>query len=129
MSDERHDPVVDEFGVLHSIGSIGVGELIYRATDEFAAGPAGPVLARMAHDVATPAEGELLTLRYLAASRARDEVAMADIAQLLGERTLTGNLIKLVTAAWLELGYEPDQLLASLTGYALTDICEPAADN
>lgn len=124
-----HDPIVDEYGVVQSIGPISVGELIYRATDELAAGPAGPALARMTQDAPTPAEGELLTLRYIAASRARDEVAMADIALLLGERSLSGNLVKLLTAAWLELGYEPDQILTSLTGYALTDICESAADN
>ena len=54
--------------------------------------------ARMANDAPGPAEGELLTLRYLAASRARDEVALADIAALIGEPTLIGNLIKLVAA-------------------------------
>jgi hypothetical protein len=125
---ERYDPVVDEFGVLQSIGSISVGDLIYRATDEFEAGTAGSALARMAQDSPAPAEGELLTLRYIAASRARDEAAMADIAQLVGEPTLTGNLVKLVTAAWMELSYDPDEILASLTGYALTDICGSVAD-
>jgi len=125
---ERYEPVVDEFGVLQSIGSISVGDLIYRATDEFEAGTAGSALARMAHDSPAPAEGELLTLRYIAASRARDEAAMADIAQLVGEPTLTGNLVKLVTAAWMELSYDPDKILASLTGYALTDICGSVAD-
>jgi len=70
----------------------------------------------------------LLTLRYIAASRARDEVAMADIAYLVGEQKLVGCLLELVTAAWLELGYDPDQILASLTHYALSDICGSVAD-
>ena len=122
------EPVVDEFGVVQSIGPIDVGELVYRARDELEAGPAGAALARMAHDAPAPAEAELLTLRYLAASRARDELAMADIAQLIGEPTLIGNLIKLVAAAWMELSYDPDQILASLTSYALTDICGSPAD-
>lgn len=123
-----HDPVLDEYGVVQSIGPISVHELIYRPTDELAAGPAGSALARMAQDAPTAAEGELLTLRYIAATRARDEAGMADIAALLGERTLSANLVKLLTAAWLELGYEPGHILTSLTGFALTDICESAAD-
>lgn len=123
----QFDAVVDEFGVVQSIGSISVADLVYRATDEFAAGP-GSALARMAQDSPAPAEGELLTLRYIAASRNRDELAMADIAQLVGGPTLIGNLLQLVTAAWAELGYDPDQILASLTSYALADICESATD-
>jgi hypothetical protein len=126
--EESSAPVVDEFGVVQRIGSISVGELVYRATDELEAGPAGAALARMAHDAPGPAEAELLTLRYLAASRARDELAMADIAQLVGEPALIGNLIKLVAAAWMELSYDPDQILASLTSFALTDICGSPAD-
>jgi hypothetical protein len=127
-TDERYEPVVDEFGVVQHIGPIDVRDLVYRAKDELEAGPAGAALARMAHDAPAPAEAELLTLRYLAASRARDELAMADIAQLIGEPTLIGNLIKLVAAAWMELSYDPDQILASLTSYALTDICGSPAD-
>jgi len=125
---DRHDAVVDEFGVVHSIGSISVGDLVYRAADELEAGPTGAALARMAHDCPDQAEGQLLTLRYMAASRARDGVAMADIAQLAGEEKLIGGLLKLVTAAWLELGYDPDGILESLTSYALTDICGSVAD-
>jgi len=125
---DRYDPVVDEFGVVQSIGSISVGDLVYLATDEFEAGPTGAALARMAHDYPDQAEGQLLTLRYIAASRARDEVAMADIAYLVGEQKLVGGLLELVTAAWLELGYDPDQILASLTHYALSDICGSVAD-
>src|SRR5882757_7800094 len=125
---DRYDAVVDEFGVVHSIGSISVGDLVYRATDELETGPTGAALARMAHDYPDQAEGQLLTLRYIAASRARDEVAMADIAYLVGEQKLVGGLLKLVTAAWLELGYDPDQILASLTSYALMDISGSVAD-
>ena len=125
---ERYDPVVDEFGVVLSIGSISVGDLVYRATDELEAEPAGAALARLAHDYPDSAEGQLLTLRYLAASRARDEVAMADIAQLVGEQKLIGDLVKLVTAAWVELSYDPDHILASLTRYALMDVCGSVTD-
>jgi len=128
LTDCGADLVVDEFGVVHSIGSISVGDLVYRATDELEAGPTGTALARMAHDYPDQAEGELLTLRYIAASRARDEVTMADVAQLVGEQKVIGSLLKLVTAAWLELGYDPDQILASLTHYALMDISGSVAD-
>ena len=46
-----------------------------------------------------------------------------------GDVNFSSFLIKLVAAAWTELSYDPDQILASLTSYALTDICGSPADD
>ena len=123
-----HDAVTDEFGTVLGIGSIDVAELLYQSTEEFAAGSPAAALARMAHDCPDPAEGRLLTLRYIEAARARDEVAKFEIAQVLGEQKLITGLVTFVTAAWAELGHAPDEMLASLTRFAVLDICGSVSD-
>jgi hypothetical protein len=124
----RYGAVKDEFGAVLGIGSISVRDLVYQATEEFAAGPPAAALARLAHDSPDPAEGRLLALRYITAARAQDAVTTADITQALGVPKLVAALVRFVTAAWTELGFEPEQLLASLTDAALVDVCTPATD-
>jgi len=125
----RYGAVKDEFGAVLGIGSISVQDLVYQATEEFAAGPPAAALARLAHDSPDPAEGRLLALRYITAAQARDALTTAEIAQVLGAPKLVATLVRFVTAAWTELGFEPEQLLASLTDAALVDICTPATDD
>jgi hypothetical protein len=137
-TDDGHEPdeastqgfeaVTDEFGTVLGIGPINVADLLYRSSEEFGAGPRAAALARMAHDGPDPAEGRLLTLRYIEAARARDDVAKSEIVQVLGEQKLITNLVTFVTAAWAELGQGADEMLATLTRYAVLDICGSVSD-